>query len=134
MTSKTFLVVLCITLFFISCTPVQQPSSETIKKEITQVIGDFYTKYKNEDIAFVDYYRNDVIRIGTDGKPVMGNKSFREKWEQRIQDDNFDLLSYGKPEVIVGKEQVVSYNTFDEIFINPESKDTSRATGTWIAV
>lgn len=134
MSSNILLTVFCLSLLPLSCSQKGQANSEAVKKEITQVIEDFYTKYENEDIAFVDYYREDVIRIGTNGESTVGNKSFRDSWEQRIKNDSFDLISYGKPEVILGREQVVSYNTFDEIFIDPESRDTSRATGTWIAV
>lgn len=134
MRPKIFLFVFCLALLPLSCSQKKQADSKSVKKEITRVIEDFYTKYKNEDIAFVDYYSEDVIRLGTNGESTVGNKSFRDSWEQRIKNDSFDLISYGKPEVIVGTEQVVSYNTFDEIFINPETRDTSRAIGTWIAV
>ena len=132
MSTKISLFLLCIAL--ISCSRDQQYNSASDKKEVIAAVEDFYSKYENEDIAFVDYYRDDVIRMGTDGNVSVGNESFRKKWEERIENDTFELISYSKPKILYGKEQSVSYNTFDEIFIDPETQDTTRATGTWIGI
>lgn len=116
------------------CETRTDKSTEEIEKEFRVVFEDFYEKYESEDLGFVDYYSDDVIRLGPSGQYTKGVEDFRKTWVERIENDSFDLLGFGEPQLIVSREQVVSFNEFDEIFISPESGDTTRYTGTWVSV
>lgn len=126
--------IVVLTVFLVGCTANERKSKASVKAEVRTVFDDFYSKYEGEDIAFTDYYTEDVIRLAPSGEYTEGVEEFRKGWEETIENDSFELLSFGEPRFIVSQEQVVSFNTFDEIFIEPESGDTTRYTGTWVAV
>lgn len=132
---RTYIYLLILTLaLLIGCTESSTYSDEQVRAEIQNVFDDFYTKYESEDISFTDYYTDDVIRLAPTGEFTDSVHEFREGWKQTIQDDSFELLDFGEPRFVISPEQVVSFNTFDEIFIAPETGDTTRYTGTWVAV
>lgn len=117
-----------------ACQQTTEFSEEDIRKEIGNVFDDFYEKYESEDFAFTDYYDEDVIRLAPSGKYTEGVEEFKKNWKRTIEEDSFELLSFGEPRFVISREQVVSFNTFDEIFVESETEDTTRYTGTWIAV
>lgn len=129
-----YLISILLLTTIIGCSEGADFDKDTTQKEIEAVFDEFYAKYEGEDITFTDYYSDDVIRLAPSGNYTEGVEEFREGWEQTISDDSFELLGFGEPRFIISKEQVVSFNEFDELFISPESGDTTRYTGTWIAV
>lgn len=129
-----FNICILVSIFLSGCSGTNGETEEQVKTEIQTVFEDFYSKYENEDLSFTDYYTDDVIRLAPSGEFTDSVDEFRERWKQTIEDDSFDLLDFGEPRFIISPEQVVSFNTFDEIFIEPESGDTTRYTGTWVAV
>lgn len=118
----------------VGCETKSEYSEESVTQEIQRVFNDFYSKYNNRDIAFTDYYSDDVIRLAPSGEFTEGVETFREGWKETIENDAFELLSFGEPRFIISREQVVSFNKFDEVFIDPENGDSTRYTGTWVAV
>lgn len=130
---KFILVILGLTLLM-GCKTENEFNEKDVTEEIQSVFEDFYSKYDSGDIAFTEYYSEDVIRLAPSGNFTEGVEEFRKNWKQRLEDDAFELYGFGEPRFVVSREQVVSFNEYDEVFIDPESGDSTRYTGTWVAV
>ena len=122
-------------LIFISCSEDKQQSSEEIKTEVINTLNKLYEGYSDSDLEeFTRYYQNDVIRMGTDGEYQKGKDVFIENWTKTYEKYEVVVLDYSQPEVLVGQDQVVTFNNYDEMFIEKKTRDTTRIQGTWIGV
>jgi len=72
--------------------------------------------------------------MGTDGTYEIGKDVFKQGWIESAEKFDMVLLNYSQPTVLVGQDQVVTFNTFDELFINKETRDTTEVHGTWLGV
>ena len=122
-------------LFFLSCSEDKKQSKEEIKAEVVTTLNKLYEGYIDSDLEeFTRFYQDDVIRMGTDGEYQIGKEVFIENWTKTYKKYDVIVLDYSQPEVLVGQDQVVTYNTYDEMFIEKKTRDTTRINGTWIGV
>lgn len=110
------------------------PTDEALRAGFNETFTQFYETYARADIGFVDYYTDDVITIDDAGEVTMGSAMYREAWTENFQQYTIDLLEYTKPQIVFSRDQIVSYNDYDELFISNETGDTTRVRGTWIGV
>lgn len=125
---------LLILLLFFACETKQEATEEQTVESVTKAWKELYQHYENSDLHFIDFYQDDVIRMGTDGMYKVGKEVFRKGWEEYYQKNHVEVLDYSQPTVLPSKEQTVTFNTYKEIFISKETLDTTFVEGTWIAV
>lgn len=110
------------------------PSDAEIIEDFKTHFFTFYETYADMNPDFVDYYAKDVINMDNKGEVMIGSETYRDVWTETFQKYEIDLLDYTDPEIIYSREQIVTYNDYDELFISMETRDTVRVRGTWIAV
>ena len=122
-------------MLLISCKNNEVQSDKMIETEIIKLFNNLYEDYKVFDVdKFTSYYQDDVIRMGTDGTYEIGKEVFKQGWIETAEKFEMVLLDYSQPTVLVGQDQVVTFNTYDELFINKETRDTTKVNGTWIGI
>lgn len=123
-------------IFLFACQHREKPQSlDEIESEITETFNNLYRDYKKFDVeAFTSYYQDDVIRMGKDGKYEVGKDVFRKGWYESAEKYDMVLLDYSQPEILASQDQVVTFNTYDELFIKKDTRDTTRIHGTWIGI
>lgn len=133
MTNKLILI---IALALISFGCENQPKAEQAdsKAEVKKAWEELYEYYGAGDMRFTDYYQDDVLRMGTNGEYKTGKKVFKEGWQKYYEENEVKLLDYSEPTILESDDQSVTFNTYKEIFIDKESRDTTYVEGTWIAV
>ena len=128
--------VLLILLAFIalSCNQEEPLTEEEIKDEVKTAWKGLYSDYENGDLNFINYYVDDVIRMDTDGSYKVGKDVFKKSWEEYYEENEVEILDYSEPTILPSQDQAVTFNTYEEIFVNKESNDTTLVEGTWIAI
>lgn len=108
------------------------PDSE-LTALITKEVDSLYAVYERFDYDWIEFYANDYTAIYPDS-PIMPKTkdALRTQWEQIYEKYEVQLLDRGRPTVIPSEDMAMSYNTFHEIFINKETRDTINNTGTYI--
>lgn len=131
---NTMLLILTIAMVLLGCEnqPKIEPSDS--KVEVKKAWEALYEHYANGDLRFTDYYQDDVIRMGTTGEYRTGKKVFKEGWQKYYEENEVKLLDYSQPTILESQDQSVTFNTYKEIFIDKETRDTTYVEGTWIAV
>ena len=123
----------CITL--LSCTQSSsEPTEEMILEEFTEVFYEFYETYKASDIAFVDYYAEDVISMDNTGEVEVGSEDYRAIYAELFEERTISKLDYTAPEIIFSRDMMFTYNDYDEEFTDNETGEITGVKGTWIAV
>ena len=108
---------------------------ENEKQAVMEAWTGLYNEYSDGDLdEMLTYYEDDVIRMGASGTVQQGKEKFRENWEQTYRENEVKILDYSQPIILMASDHVVTYNTYDEIFVSKQTSDTTRITGTWIAV
>lgn len=126
---------LLMSLFFFTTCTTPEPRKLTTEAEILEAWSGLYETYTDGTLEdMLNYYQDDVIRMGKGGNTQIGKDLFREGWERTYEQYEVEILNYSQPEILMGHDQVVTYNTYDEIFIEKETADTTRANGTWIGI
>ena len=132
---KKITLFLILAVLIIGCNESEVQSDKEIESEITKLYNNLYEDYRAFDVdKFTNYYQDDVIRMGTDGTYETGKDIFKKGWIESAEKFDMVLLDYSKPTVLVGQDQVVTFNTYDELFINKETRDTTEVHGTWIGI
>ncbi|MBO0330035.1 YybH family protein [[Muricauda] lutisoli] len=134
------IVVLFLLLLLIGCqnesksTAIAPKKSESDLKEIiTQQVDSLYLEYEKFGFEWIDFYEDEFIAVYPDSPVKKVTKdSLIAQWEGIYEDYDVQLVSRGKPNVIVSQDMAVSYNSFNEIFINKTSMDTIKNEGTYI--
>jgi hypothetical protein len=62
----------------------------------------------------------------------MTKDSLLEQWKRIYNQYNVKLLSRGRPTIIPSEDMAISYNSFNEIFINKETLDTIKNSGIYL--
>ena len=103
--------------------------------EVRKEIEDLYEVYTKSDLKWVDFY-NDEYELASDDGSVKKKyvDSLRIEWEDIYKRYDVILRERGKPIINVSGNQAFHYNSFDEIFIKKETKDTIENIGTWIVL
>ena len=113
--------------------PVAKPSDSELKTLITKQVDSLYSVYERFDYDWIDFYADNYTAIYPD-TPIqhLTKDSLKTQWEQIYAKYDVQLLDRGRPTIIPSEDMAISYNTFNEIFINKESLDTIKNVGTYI--
>lgn len=111
----------------------EKPTSAEVTTEIKAQVDSLYQVYERFDFDWIEFYANDYTAIYPDS-PVkqMKKDSLTAQWERIYDKYNVKLLDRGEPTIIESQDMAISYNSFNEIFINKETRDTIKNVGTYI--
>lgn len=140
---KNFKLQLCLmTLmagFFIGCEndqkkePVTKTSDSELTTLITKHVDSLYSVYERFDYDWIEFYADNYTAIYPDS-PIqhLTKDSLIAQWKRIYSKYDVQLIHRGRPTIIPSEDMAISYNTFNEIFINKESSDTIKNVGTYI--
>ncbi len=130
------LTLLSLSFAFLAC---QTPESETpptdaeITELITMQVDSLYAVYERFDFDWIEFYADDYTAIYPETPISITTKdSLKAQWERIYAKYDVKLISRGRPTIIPSQDLAVSYNSFNEIFVNKETKDTINNIGTYI--
>ena len=126
--------VLALALTLTSCRSEIDSKEQNSVTEVKKAWEALYEHYSNSDMRFIDYYQDDVLRMGTDGEYKVGKAVFKKGWENHYKENYVKLLDYSQPTILESEDQSVTFNTYEELFINKQTQDTTHVEGTWIAI
>ena len=124
---------------FVGCKnePKLEPQPKTSDAELTAIItkqvDSLYTIYERFDYDWIEFFADDYTAIYPNS-PIkqMTKESLKAQWERIYKKFDVKLLHRGRPTVIPSEDMAISYNTYNEIFINKETRDTTKNVGTYI--
>ncbi|MCB0661835.1 MAG: hypothetical protein KDC24_03770 [Saprospiraceae bacterium] len=100
---------------------------------ITKEVDSLYKVYERFDYGWMEFFAENYAAIYPDSKVQhMTRDSLISQWKRIYSKYEVQLLDRGRPTIIPSEDMAISYNTFHEIFINKETRDTSDNTGTYI--
>lgn len=113
--------------------PETKTSDSELTALITKQVDSLYTVYERFDYDWIEFYADHYTAIYPDS-PIqhLTKDSLKAQWEQIYDKYDVQLLHRGRPTIIPSEDMAISYNTFNEIFINKESSDTIKNVGTYI--
>ena len=125
--------------FFIGCENnqkkalVTKTSDEELTTLITKQVDSLYATYQRFDYDWIEFYADNYTAIYPDS-PIqhLTKDSLITQWERIYAKYDVQLIHRGRPTIIPSEDMAISYNTFNEIFINKESSDTIKNVGTYI--
>lgn len=108
------------------------PDSELIT-QITKQVDSLYSVYERFDYDWIEFYADNYTAIYPDS-PIkhLTKDSLKAQWQDIYEKYEVKLIHRGRPTIIPSEDMAISYNTFNEIFINKESSDTIKNVGTYI--
>ena len=112
---------------------VTKTSDSELTTLITKQVDSLYTVYKRFDYDWIEFYADNYTAIYPDA-PIqhLTKDSLIAQWERIYSKYDVQLIHRGRPTIIPSEDMAISYNTFNEIFINKESSDTIKNVGTYI--
>jgi ketosteroid isomerase-like protein len=131
------LILVCLTYIGCKDYPNENTSTKTSDAELESIIkkqvDSLYRVYERFDYDWMEFFADEYTAIYPDN-PIqhMKKDSLKAQWEQIYAKYNVKLLDRGTPNVIISEDMAISYNTFNEIFINKETSDTIKNVGTYI--
>lgn len=113
--------------------PVIKTSDPELTTLIKKQVDSLYLVYERFDYDWIEFYADNYTAIYPDS-PIqhLTKDSLRAQWEQIYAKYDVKLLHRGKPTIIPSEDMAISYNSFNEIFIDKESSDTIKNVGTYI--
>ncbi|SHK01233.1 YybH family protein [Pseudozobellia thermophila] len=113
--------------------PATKTSDAELRALITEQVDSLYAVYERFGYDWIDFYADNYVAIYPDS-PIQNltKDSLRAQWERIYKKYDVRLVDRGRPTIIPSEDMAISYNTFNEIFINKESLDTIKNTGTYI--
>ncbi|SIS53996.1 protein of unknown function [Zobellia uliginosa] len=134
----------CLLLILVSCfimgckndkktEPLTKTSDAELTALITKQVDSLYAVYERFGYDWIEFYADNYVAIYPDS-PIQNltKDSLIAQWEQIYAKYDVQLVHRGRPTIIPSEDMAISYNTFNEIFINKESLDTIKNTGTYI--
>ena len=127
-------------LFYLSACEeekIQETKTKTpdavLQALIKKHVDSLYTVYSRFDYDWIDFYEDPYTYIYPDS-PIEINRtdSLRQHWRGLYQNYEVKLLDRGEPTIIASEDMAISYNSFNEIFINKQTQDTTKNVGTYI--
>jgi len=138
-TLKPSIVLLILSLSFGACAPkdpqhtTPKTSEEELKSIITAQVDSLYKLYEQFGYAWIEFYADEFTAIYPE-TPV--SKKLKadliSEWDDIYKKYDVKLLDRGRPTIIPSEDMAISYNSFNEIFINKETSDTIKNVGTYI--
>lgn len=131
--------VILMSSFLIGCehnqntVPQTKTSNAELKTIITAQVDSLYSVYEKFDYDWIEFYADNYTAIYPDS-PIqhLTKDSLKAQWEDIYAKYDVKLIHRGRPTIIPSEDMAISYNTFNEIFINKESLDTIKNVGTYI--
>ena len=113
--------------------PLTKTSDSELTDLITKQVDSLYSVYERFDYDWIEFYADSYTAIYPDS-PIqhLTKDSLKIQWEQIYAKYKVKLLHRGRPTIIPSQDMAISYNSFNEIFINKESLDTIKNVGTYI--
>ncbi|NVJ87249.1 MAG: hypothetical protein HWE09_06265 [Cyclobacteriaceae bacterium] len=100
---------------------------------ITKQVDSLYSVYKKFDYDWIEFYDDTYTAMYPDSPiQLMTKDSLLEQWKRIYAQYNVKLLSRGQPTIIPSADMAISYNSFNEIFINKETLDTIKNSGIYL--
>lgn len=112
----------------------KEDSEEDIRTEVLREYNAMYNTYALGNDEFFKFYVNDFTRLDSKGNLKKGVTNPKEEWNEYLNKYSLKLLSFDEPEMIVGSDQVVTINTYVELFIEKSNMDTTYNKGVYVAV
>jgi hypothetical protein len=123
----------------IGCQTSEQPkeitktSSADLKNQIRTQVDSLYQVYERFDYNWIEFYQNEYTAIYPDTPiKMMSKDSLTAQWKGLYKKYEVKLIDRGVPTIIESEDMAISYNSFNEIFINKETNDTVKNIGTYI--
>ncbi|MBU2940793.1 hypothetical protein KO494_14690 [Lacinutrix sp. C3R15] len=112
---------------------VSKTSDSELTALITKQVDSLYSVYERFDYDWIEFYADNYTAIYPDS-PIqhLTKDSLIIQWEKIYAKYDVKLIHRGRPTIIPSEDMAISYNTFNEIFINKESADTIKNVGTYI--
>lgn len=108
-------------------------SDSELTRLITKQVDSLYAVYERFDYDWIEFYADNYTAIYPDSKiQHLTKDSLKAQWQRIYSKYNVQLIDRGRPTIIPSEDMAISYNTFNEIFINKESSDTIKNIGTYI--
>ncbi|MFC3972628.1 YybH family protein [Maribacter confluentis] len=125
--------------FFIGCKnekikdSATKPTDAELTALITEQVDSLYSVYERFDYDWIEFYADNYTAIYPDS-PIqhLTKDSLIAQWQKIYAKYDVQLIHRGRPTIIPSEDMAISYNTFNEIFINKESTDTIKNVGTYI--
>ncbi|MGJ5640784.1 YybH family protein [Formosa sp. S-31] len=113
--------------------PEEKPTDAELTALITKQVDSLYSVYQRFDYDWIEFYADNYTAIYP-GSPIkqLTKDSLITQWKHIYKTYDVKLISRGRPTIIPSADMAVSYNTFNEIFINKETSDTIKNVGTYI--
>lgn len=113
--------------------PISKTSDSELIKLITKQVDSLYAVYERFDYDWIEFYDNTYTAMYPDS-PIqhMTKDSLIEQWKRIYAKYDVKLLSRGRPTIIPSVDMAISYNSFNEIFINKETLDTIKNEGIYL--
>ena len=111
--------------------PTPTPDSELITL-ITKEVDRLYAVYERFDYDWIEFYVNNYTAISRCTDKAYDQRCPADKVYKIYAKYEVKLLDRGRPTVISSEDMAISYNTFYEIFINKETRDTIKNIGTYM--
>tara|TARA_R110002167_G_scaffold152197_9_gene346128 strand:+ start:6599 stop:7087 length:489 start_codon:yes stop_codon:yes gene_type:complete len=108
-------------------------SDTELEAIIKKQVDSLYSVYERFDYDWIEFYADNYTAIYPNS-PVqqMTKDSLKAEWERIYVKYDVKLIDRGNPSVIVSEDMAISYNSFNEIFINKKTSDTLKNVGTYI--
>ena len=113
--------------------PVSKTSDSELTTLITKQVDSLYSVYERFDYDWIEFYADNYTAIYPES-PIqyLTKDSLKSQWEKIYAKYDVKLIHRGRPTIIPSEDMAISYNSFNEIFINKESSDTIKNVGTYI--
>ena len=100
---------------------------------VTKQVDSLYSVYEKFDFDWIEFYADEFTAVYPD-TPIQKTKkdSLKAQWERIYKKYDVKLISRGRPTIIPSEDMAISYNSFNEIFVNKSTKDTINNIGTYI--
>ncbi|MBL4708761.1 MAG: hypothetical protein JKY48_10035 [Flavobacteriales bacterium] len=84
-------------------------------------------------MEWLDFFEDEFTNVFPE-TPIrkISKDSTKAIWEGIYNRNDVQLISRGKPSLITSEDMVIYHNNFHEIFINKQSQDTIKITGTYV--
>ena len=108
-------------------------SDAELEAIIKKQVDSLYTVYERFDYDWIEFYADNYTAVYPDSPVQQTSKdSLKAQWERIYGKYDVKLIDRGNPSVIVSQDMAISYNSFNEIFINKTTNDTIKNIGTYI--
>lgn len=111
----------------------KEDTENTIREEVLEEFNTMYDIYAEGTDEYFNFYEQDFVRVGTDGNMITGIEQPKKEWNKLLSQYHMKLINYGQPKMLIASGQVVTINSYEEIFVHKDTSDTTLVEGVYIA-